>query len=311
MPGPRSLSTSVRPCDSAGIGPILELDELTKRFGDFTAVDRVSLSVGAGEVVGLIGANGSGKTTTMRMLLGLIRPTSGRARIAGGDVAHASVREGVGYLPDDPPLEERWTIGEQLDWWESVRGSAPRRAEIEAALRVESGKRIAELSRGNRQKAAITMALMHEPRLVVMDEPATGLDPLVRRDLWSTLRGAADRGAAVFVSSHVLGDIEHVCDRVVVLRDGKAVFDGAVDELARSSRRVVSIEFGQTVAPAAFADLPGVVGVVADGLRLDIEVTGSIDALVKVAAGFEVVDFSTSQATLEGGFVNLSGEGER
>lgn len=300
-----------RACDARRIGPILELDELTKRFGDFTAVDHVSLSVGAGEVVGLIGANGSGKTTTMRMLLGLIRPTAGRARIGGRDVAHASVREGVGYLPDDPPLEERWTISEQLDWWESVRGPAPRRAEIEAALRVEARKRIAELSRGNRQKAAITMALMHEPRLVVMDEPATGLDPLVRRDLWATLRGAADRGAAVFVSSHVLGDIEHVCDRVVVLRDGMAVFDGAVDELARSSRRVVSIEFGQVVPHAAFADLPGVVALTADGSRLDIEVAGSIDSLVKAAAEFEVIDFSTSQASLEGGFVNLSGEGDR
>jgi len=298
-------------CDARQIAPIFQLDELTKRFGDTTAVDRVSLSVGSGEVVGLIGANGSGKTTTMRMLLGLIRPTSGSARIAGGEVARAVVREGVGYLPDDPPLEERWTVGEQLDWWELVRGPARRRAEIEEVLRVESSKRISDLSRGNRQKAAITLTLMQEPQLIVMDEPATGLDPLVRRDLWAILRAAADRGAAVFVSSHVLGDIEHVCDRVIVLRNGRAVFDGTVDELACSSRRIVSIEFGQAAPRAVFADLPGVIDVMVHGSRLDIEVMGSIDGLVKAAAGFEVVEFSTAQPTLEGGFVTLSEEVDR
>jgi ABC-2 type transport system ATP-binding protein len=274
-------------------------------------VDGVSLSVDRGEIVGLIGANGSGKTTTMRMLLGLIRPTAGSARIAGGDVARAAVRDGVGYLPDDPPLDERWTVGEQLDWWESVRGPARRRADIEGVLGVESNKRISELSRGNRQKVAITLTLMHDPQLIVMDEPATGLDPLVRRELWAALRAAADRGAAVFVSSHVLGDIEHVCDRVVVLREGRAVFDGPVDELARSSRRIVSIEFGHAAPRAAFAGLPGVVGVLADNSRLDIEVVGPIDVLVKAAADFEVVDFSTSQATLESGFVTLNEEVDR
>ncbi len=127
----------------------------------------------------------------------------------------------------------------------------------------------------------------------------------------ATLVSAAGRGAAVFVSSHLLGDIEHICDRFVVARDGVVVFDGSVDELARSSSRVVSIEFGQAGPSAAFADLPGVVSVMADGSRLDIEVTGSIDALVKTAAGLEIVGFSTSKATLEGGFLNLSGEGNR
>ena len=178
-------------------------------------------------------------------------------------------------------------------------------------LGVESNKRISELSRGNRQKVAITLTLMHDPQLIVMDEPATGLDPLVRRELWAALRAAADRGAAVFVSSHVLGDIEHVCDRVVVLREGRAVFDGPVGELARSSRRIVSIEFGHAAPRAVFAELPGVVGVLADNSRLDIEVVGPIDALVKAAADFEVVDFSTSQATLEGGFVTLNEEVDR
>lgn len=259
-------------------------------------------------MVGLIGANGSGKTTTMRMLLGLIRPTSGRARIGGLEVADAAARAGVGYLPDDPPLEDRWTIAQQLDWWEAVRGPAAGRVDLERALRVETEKRVGELSRGNRQKAAITMALMHDPRLVVMDEPATGLDPLVRRDLWRAVRAAADRGAAVFVSSHVLGDIEHVCDRVVVLRDGATVFDGALDELARSSRRRVAIEFAGPVPSDGFAALPGVAVVSASGPHLELEVTGPLDPVVKAAAAFDVVDFSTTQSTLEGGFVDLNAE---
>lgn len=304
--GRRSRGRGTASWQARPIAPILELEELTKRFGTFTAVDSVSLEVASGEVVGLIGANGSGKTTTMRMLLGLIRPSSGRARIGGREVGAVAAREGVGYLPDDPPLDDRWTIRQQLDWWEDLRGPAPRREELETALSVETEKKIGDLSRGNRQKAAITMALMHDPRLVVMDEPATGLDPLVRHDLWDALRGAVDRGAAVFVSSHVLGDIETVSDRVVVLHHGQAIYDGSVADLARTSRRTVTIDFAGAVDRAAFAALDGVEVVVVEGSQVVLSVAGSLDRIVKAAARFEVVDFTSSGASLEGGFVDLS-----
>jgi ABC-2 type transport system ATP-binding protein len=288
------------------MAPAFELDHLTKAFGDHVAVDDVSIVVQPGEMVGLIGANGSGKTTTMRMLLGHLWPTAGSARIDGLEVDEPVARLGVGFLPDDPPLDDRWTVRQQLDWWERLRGPGPRREMLEHRLELDRHKRIGELSRGNRQKVGVTMALMHLPSLIVLDEPATGLDPIVRRELWALLRSEAERGATVFLSSHVLADVEHACDRVVVLREGSVVFDGAVETLLAGAARRLRVEFAASVDPAMFTALPGVEEVDWHGSELEITFTGSIDPIIKTVAEREVVDLVTSKPTLEGSFAHLN-----
>lgn len=283
-----------------------ELDHVTKRFGDHVAVDDVSITVDPGEIVGLIGANGSGKTTTMRMLLGHLWPTSGVARIDGLAVDEPVARLGVGFLPDDPPLDDRWTVRQQLDWWERLRGSAPRRGVLERRLGLDRHKRIGELSRGNRQKVGVVMALMHAPALVVLDEPATGLDPLVRRKLWALLREEAERGATVFLSSHVLADVEHACDRVVVLRDGSIVFDGGVGELLADAARTIRVELAAPVDPGVFSALAGVDEVDWHGTEVVIRFTGAVDPIIKALADLDVVELETSRPTLEGSFAHLN-----
>ena len=288
------------------MAPVFELDHLTKRFGGHVAVDDVSITVEPGEVVGLIGVNGSGKTTTMRMLLGHIWPSSGAARIDGSEVTEPVARVGVGFLPDDPPLDDRWTVRQQLDWWERLRGPAPGRVPLEQRLALDRHKRIGELSRGNRQKVGLAMALMHRPSLIVLDEPATGLDPLVRRELWALLRDEADRGATVFLSSHVLADVEHACDRVVVLREGSVVFDGAVETLLADATRTIRVEFGSPVDPGAFSIVPGVGELDWHGAEMVITFSGSVDPLIKALAHHDVVELSTSKPTLEGSFAHLN-----
>ena len=288
------------------MAPAFELEHLTKRFGEHVAVDDLSLTVEPGEIVGLIGANGSGKTTTMRMLLGHLWPTAGTARINGLEVDEPVARLGVGFLPDDPPLDDRWTVRRQLDWWERLRGPAPRREMLEHRLGLDRHKRIGALSRGNRQKVGVAMALMHLPSLIVLDEPATGLDPLVRRALWAMLRDEAERGATVFLSSHVLADVEHACDRVVVLRDGSAVFDGAVDDLLADAVRTIRVELAAPAGPEVVSTVPGVEGVEWDGRALVVRFTGSIDPVIKALAEHEVLDLVTSKPTLEGSFAHLN-----
>ncbi|MEO0493791.1 MAG: ABC transporter ATP-binding protein [Actinomycetota bacterium] len=283
-----------------------ELEHLTKRFGEHVAVDDVSASAEPGEVVGLIGANGSGKTTTMRMLLGHIRPSSGRAWIEGNELSRPAARVGVGFLPDDPPLDDRWSVARQLDWWERLRGPAPRRESIEHRLGLDRHKTIGELSRGNRQKVGIAMALMHVPSLIVLDEPATGLDPLVRQELWALLRFEADRGATVLFSSHVLNDVEHACDRVIVLRDGGVAFDGAVDALLADATRTIEVDFAAPVDPGVFTTLAGVDEVHWDDRRLTITFSGPADPVVKALARHEVIEVTASRPTLEGSFAHLN-----
>lgn len=285
-----------------------ELEHLTKRFGDHVAVDDVSARVEPGELVGLIGANGSGKTTTMRMLLGHIRPTSGRATIGGVDATRPAARLGVGFLPDDPPLDDRWTVDQQLDWWERLRGPGPRREMLENRLDLDRHKPIGALSRGNRQKVGIAMALMHVPSLIVMDEPATGLDPLVRRELWALLRMEADRGATVFLSSHVLADVEHACDRVIVLRDGAVAFDGPVPTLLAEATRTIEAEFGSPVDPGEFSMLPGVEEVRWHDGRITITYSGPVAPIIDVIAAHDAIDLVTTQRTLEGSFAHLNRE---
>ncbi len=291
--------------------PAIELSGLTKRWGDQVGVDGLDLEVGRGQVVGLIGPNGSGKTTTMRIMLDLIRPTSGSARMLGLDARADGIelRRRVGYLPDDPPLDATWNVCEQLEWYASLRGEPlPDVTGLIERLDLDVDRTVGELSRGNRQKVGIVMAFMHEPDVLVLDEPAAGLDPLVRRELWAMLREVAADGRTVFLSSHVLGDVEEVCDRVAILQHGRLVAEDDVRRFVDRSGRRIHIVFQGRFDPWRFEALDGVRNVSSTEHSVELDIVGSLDPLVKAAALYRVVDMTSSPLTLEEMFLETVGE---
>jgi ABC-2 type transport system ATP-binding protein len=291
-------------------GPAIRTRALTKRFGAITAVDQLDLDVERGEVFGFIGPNGAGKTTLIRLLLDLIRPTSGRIEVLGRDVReHAlAIKARCGYLPGDLRLPPRSTGRELLTYFGRLRGAE---APVDLAalidrLDVEVDRPIRELSRGNRQKIGLVQAFMHRPELLILDEPTSGLDPLVQQQFHGLVREATERGSTVFVSSHVLSEVQEIADRAAVLRSGSIVAIEPIADLRRRLVRRVEIRFDEPIHASEFAGLPGVRNAeVIDGALLRCEVEGDADALVKEAARHHVVAITGSAVDLEDLFLDL------
>jgi ABC-2 type transport system ATP-binding protein len=222
--------------------PAIETTDLTKQYGDTVAVTDLDLAVDSGSVFGFLGPNGAGKTTTMRMLTGLVRPTRGRATVAGADATDRdALRPRIGYLPEEPPLYDHATAYEQLDYAAGLRDLDPERAServddlldrLDLPPEDASG-RIADYSKGMRQKVAYVQAVLHEPDVVFLDEPTSGLDPRAARTLRELIVELADGGTTVFLSTHILPVVEAVADAVGILYDGELVAEGAPAELKR------------------------------------------------------------------------------
>ena len=218
--------------------PAIEVHRLTKRYGDLAAVSDLSFAVAPGEVLGLVGPNGAGKTTTLRSLCGIVRPTSGTVRIAGHDLAHDPVRakHALAFIPDEPQLFDYLTVEEHLQFVARLYGVADADRRIppllhELELDGKRGVVPGELSRGMRQKLAIACGLLHAPRVLILDEPLTGLDPAGMRRMKSTIIARAREGAAVVLSSHLLQLVEELCTKLLVIRAGRCVAYGTVDEI--------------------------------------------------------------------------------
>ena len=282
---------------------------LTKVYrGGPTAVRELDLAVRAGEIFGFLGPNGAGKTTTIRILLDLLRPTSGEVSVLGLDPRRDGVelRRRVGYLPGDLALYPKLTAGETIDYLASLRGGAGRArvAELAERLGLRLERAVGTLSHGNRQKVGLVQAFMHEPELLVLDEPTGGLDPLLQQEFHRLVDEAAERGGTVFLSSHVLSEVERVADRVGILRGGQLV---ALEEMAalkeRATRRL-EVELGASVDAAAFARLPNVREAQANGVHLRLVVEGSVDAVVKALAEHEVVTITSHEPDLEEVFLD-------
>jgi ABC-2 type transport system ATP-binding protein len=222
--------------------PTIETTDLTKQYGDTVAVSGLDLAVEAGTVFGFLGPNGAGKTTTMRMLTGLVRPTRGRATVAGADVTDRdALRPHIGYLPEEPPLYDHATAYEQLDYAAGLRDLDPERArerteELLDRLDLppeDATTRITDYSKGMRQKVAYVQAVLHDPEVVFLDEPTSGLDPRAARTLRELIVDLADGGTTVFLSTHILPVVEEVADDVGILYDGDLVAEGSPEELQR------------------------------------------------------------------------------
>ncbi len=291
--------------------PVIHAEALTKWYGSSRGIEGLDLSVEPGEVFGFLGPNGAGKSTTIRLMLDLIRPTSGRVELFGLDARRASVaiRRRVGYLPGDLRLYERMTARELLGYFARLRGLAGLGAAPAVAERLdlELDRPIRALSKGNRQKVGLVQAFMHEPELLVLDEPTAGLDPLVQQRFYELLREETARGASVFLSSHVLHEVQHAADRVALMREGRLVLVDSVEALRERTARRMAVTFAEPPPPDAFAGLEGVREVERRNSTVQFAVAGDPDALVKSIARFHVSGIESGEADLEDVFLSLYG----
>ncbi len=292
----------------------IRTERLVKDYGQSKGLAGLDLEVDRGEVYGFLGPNGSGKTTTIRLLLDLIRPTSGRAVVLGVDPRRDGVglRRRIGYLPGDFAVDGRQTAAELLTYLGNLRGGvAPGRvAELAHRLQLDTGRRIKTLSKGNRQKVGVIQAFMHDPELLVLDEPTSGLDPFLQQEFAALAREAARDGRTVFMSSHVMSEVQQTADRVGIVRRGRLAAVESVEDLRERSMRAVEIRFDGPVSASSFAGLPGVGAVEVDGAVLRCRLDGSADALVKEAARHVVVTLSVEEADLEDLFFHYYSDGD-
>ena len=282
---------------------IIRTAGLSRRYGRLLALSGLDLEVLRGEVFGYLGPNGAGKTTTIRILLDLIRASAGTATIFGLDSRRSGIgiRRRIGYLPGEMTLYENLTGRQFLSYFSALRGGVDWRFVDELAERFGSDlkPRIRTLSHGNRQKLGLIQAFMHRPELVVLDEPTVGLDPLMQHEFYALIAEARRAGQTVFLSSHVIPEIERTCDRVAILRSGKLVTVERISALKAKAIRRMEIRFARPVPADAFADLPGTRDLTVTGEFLRTAVVGSIDPLVKAAARYEVVEINSEEPSLE------------
>jgi ABC-2 type transport system ATP-binding protein len=291
--------------------PVIEAAGLVKHYGRGrdakTALAELDLTIDEGEVFGYLGPNGAGKTTTIRLMLDFIRPSAGNIRVFGADPRdNARLRGRMGYLAGDFVVNGRQTGRELLHYLGNLRGGVPatRVDELADRLDLDLSRRIGNLSKGNRQKVGLVQAFMHEPALLVLDEPTSGLDPFLQQQFIELVREASANGQTVFMSSHVLSEVQATCHRVGIIREGQLVTVAKVDELRERARRRVEITFADAVPAAVFEAVPSLRNVtVAEaaggGTVLRALLSGSPDALVKAAASYEVTGLLAEEPELE------------
>ena len=289
--------------------PVVQAEGLTKRYGRTVGVTDLTFAVEVGEVFGYLGLNGAGKTTTIRLLLDLIRPTAGRVEVFGLDPRRdgRAVRARIGYLPGDLRLYENLTAREHLRYFASLRGldDLGDGERVASRLELELDRPVKGLSKGNRQKVGLVLTFMHRPPLLVFDEPTAGLDPLVQQVVHSLIREATADGRTVFVSSHVLSEVQQLADRVALIRDGELVLVETVEGLRSRALSRVEVRFAQPPPSDAFAAIPGVRELERRNATVRLSLQGSADPLVKALARFEVAALDVHEADLEDVFLEL------
>ncbi|HEY7359208.1 MAG TPA: ABC transporter ATP-binding protein [Streptosporangiaceae bacterium] len=298
-----------------GPAVVVRTESLTKKYGRTLALDRLTLDVRAGEVLGFLGPNGAGKTTTLRLLMGYLRPTAGAALVHDLDAwrDRVAVHARTGYLPGDVRLWPRLTARETAEHLARLRGLDHDRRFVDLAKRldIDLDRPVRELSKGNRQKAGLLLALLGGPELLLLDEPTSGLDPLIQQEFHHILRERAEAGTAVMLSSHVLSEVEHVADRVAIIRSGRLLMAESLARLREKARHTVEVRFTSPPPPDAFASVPGIRDVRLEGPVLRCTMQGVVDPLIKTLGRYTVTDLNSREADLEETFLALYGEGGR
>ncbi len=282
---------------------VISAIQLSKRYGNRRGVDGVQLDVSEGQIFGFLGPNGAGKTTTIRLLLGLVRPSAGHVRVFGLDCWQQShrIKRDVGYLPGDLRLYPWMTTAKALRVFGRIRGLDLQRAGAELAERfhLELNLRVHKMSRGMRQKVGLILAITHRPRLLILDEPTSGLDPLMQDELGRVLRELAQRGHTIFFSSHTLSEVDQLCDRVAIVREGRIVADETLSELRRRAARSVTLFFSNQASADATAPPSFLQRVTREGDRWRCELNGPAQPLVQWAAQQPIRDLDVGRPDLE------------
>jgi ABC-2 type transport system ATP-binding protein len=294
-----------------GTAPVVRTEALTKRYGRTVALDGLDLELRVGEVFGFLGPNGAGKSTTINLLLGLIRPTSGRAQIFGLDVGRdaATIHRRLAYVPSETNLWPSLTGAETLHFLANVHGSVDEqyRDELIDQFEFTTDKKIRAYSHGNRQKVPLIAAFASRADLLLLDEPTTGLDPLMEQVFRSCVREARDRGQTVFLSSHILSEVEAVCDRVTMLRAGRVIETGYLDVLRGLAATHVHAEL--TGQPPDLSSVAGLSNVIMSDHQVECDVKGSMGTLMHALSSTGVKRLTTREPSLEELFVSHYGDG--
>jgi len=294
------------------MAPAIETRKLTKAYGAHRGIIEVDLEVNEGEVFGFLGPNGAGKTTTIRTILDLIRPTSGRAFVFGieSSADPIAIHKRIGYVPGEFALYDRLTGGQHITYFANLRGGVDPayQASLIERFDIDPSRRFKEYSKGNKQKIGLVIALQHRPELLILDEPTSGLDPLVQQSFYALVRAAKAEGRTVFLSSHILGEVERTCDRVAIIRDGRLVKVDRTEALRDLAHHQVELRFAGAVPRAEFEGLPGVSEVAAEDHVLRMRVSGAITPVVRAAARYELLDFVSREPSLEETFLAQYGD---
>ncbi len=291
---------------------VIETRELTVYYGKHRGIVDVDLTVEKGEVFGFLGPNGAGKTTTQRVLVDVLRPTSGEARIFGMDCREQSVaiQERIGYLPGELALYNNMrarAFFEMLEYLRAGNGHKGYWRELAGRLELDTSRKIREFSRGNKQKVGVVAAFMSRPELLILDEPTSGLDPLVQQTVLELVREAKADGRTVFFSSHILPEVQAVCDRVGIIREGRLVETERVEDLVARRMKRLSLIFSE-LPPAGVFDLEGVDELERAGQSVTLEVRENLPQVLATAAQYDVSDIETHSVSLEEIFLAYYGK---
>ena len=284
---------------------IIDVQKLTKSYGSKRGIADVSFQVDEGEVFGFLGPNGAGKTTTIRTMMALLRADSGTARIAGLDSWEKSleIKRLVGYMPGEPALDPNLTGGQILEYFGHLRGGVDRSylKRLIERFDLDTSRKFRQYSTGNKRKVVLIQAFMHRPRLLILDEPTSGLDPLNQQEFDRMVIEARDEGRTVFLSSHVLSEVEKTCTRVGIIRDGSLVRIGGVSEVSAIKRYEITITFADAVPEGTFKALDGVAEVESfdNGRGVRLAMQGPADAVIKATARYPVVSLTSHEPSLE------------
>ena len=290
---------------------VIRCEGLTKYYGKTRGIEDLTFEVRPGQVYGFLGPNGSGKTTTIRCLLSMLRPTGGRAFLFGEEVGldGRGLRQRIGYVPGDVAFFEKQTGRWTLDYIAGLRGGpGPAEAELCERLEFDPSRRVRELSKGNKQKLSLIIALMHSPELLVLDEPTSGLDPLNQQTVYEILEERVSEGATVFLSSHILPEVERVCERVAMIRGGAVVAEESVGALLAKAIRTVNVTYTEPVTDEFLDGITGVMSLERRGeCGLSAKVSEDIGAVLHAVLERPVADITVEHASLEEVFLQYYG----
>ena len=281
---------------------IIEIKNLSKFYGRQRGIDDVSFSVDEGEIFGFIGPNGAGKSTTIRTLLALFEPTGGSAAIFGKDCtkAAAEIAKDVGYLPSEVAYYDNMKVKELLSYTAALykKDCTAVINTLSQRLHLDQKRKIADLSFGNKKKVGIVCALLHSPKLIILDEPTAGLDPLVQQTFFEILKEENKRGATIFFSSHILSEVQRFCQRVAILKDGRLISVGDIKELTENGYKKVSV-IAKNVVPADYFKADNITQLMQDEVSASFMYKGDVDVLFKKIAKLGIIDAFVEEPSLE------------